>query len=293
MVWNSIEILIQQFPKATVAVAIYDCQTDAEHLIRAHEQFHPASIFKIGVMMEVYHQADQDLLSLDEHIPIANEFRSIADGTPFSMFAEDDSEITLYQRIGKTENLRELVRLMITQSSNFATNLLIQKVSAERVTTFMRELGAPDIVVLRGPEDNRAFALGMNNVATAYGLMHLLRRLANGQVVSSIASQEMIEMMLGQTFNEGIPTGLPEEVRVAHKTGWNPQLYHDAAIVFPVGRKPYILVVMTRGIEDDQQAHELVAAISRQCYNNIMGIQFPNPHSPISPPPPQPAAPCG
>lgn len=268
-----IEILIQQFPKATVAVAIYDCQTGAEHLIRADEPFHPASTFKIGVMMEVFHQAVQGRFNLNEQIPITNEFRSIVDGSPFAMFAEDDSEFTLYQRIGETESLRELIRLMITQSSNLATNLLIQKVSAERVTTFMHELGAPDIVVLRGPEDNRAYALGMNNVATAFGLMHVLRRLADGQVVSSIASQEMIQILLGQAFHEGIPAGLPEEVRVAHKTGWNPQLYHDAAIIFPVGRKPYILVVMTRGMDADQQAHALVAAISRLCYNHIMGIQ--------------------
>lgn len=68
------------------------------------------------------------------------------------MLAEDDAENILYQSIGGAASLRELVRLMITQSSNFATNLLIQKVTAERVTRFLQELGAPDVVVLRGHE---------------------------------------------------------------------------------------------------------------------------------------------
>ena len=65
------------------------------------------------------------------------------------------------------------------------------------------------------------------------------------------------------------PASVPAGVSVAHKTGWNPQLYHDAAIVLPKGRKPYILVVMTQGIVDEHAAYTLVAAISHQCYKMI------------------------
>jgi beta-lactamase class A len=266
---QDIDRLIQPYPQATVAVALYDCQTSAEFLLRPHELFHPASTIKIGVMLEVYHQAGQGLLSLDDSIPILNEFTSLADGSPYSLSEEDDSEATLYRRLGQTVSLRELVFLMITQSSNFATNLLIQRVTAERATSFMRELGAEDVLVLRGLEDDRAFALGMNNVASAYGLMHLLKGLAEGRIVSHSASEEMIQVLLAQAFNEGIPAGLPGGMRVAHKTGWIPNIYHDAGIIFPEGRKPYCLVVLTKGIEDKLDQHALVAAISRECYNHL------------------------
>jgi beta-lactamase class A len=262
--------IIQKHPEATIAIAFYDCETGAECLIRPDERFHPASTFKIAVMIEIFHQVQEGVLSLEEPVRIVNEFTSIADSSLFSMLVEDDSEATLYQRIGQTASLRELIWLMITQSSNLATNLLIQRVTAKRVTEYMHELGAPDIQVLRGPEDNRAYALGMNNTATASGLMLLLHALVEGKVVSFQASTEMIQILLNQNFNEGIPAGLPEGIRVAHKTGWNPQLYHDAAIVFPANRKPYCLVVMTRGIQEDQDAHELVAEISNLCYNRIM-----------------------
>ena len=226
-------------------------------------------------MMEVYNQIHQGLLTLDEPLPIRNEFVSIADGSPFSMLPGDDSELTLYRRIGATASLRELVRLMITVSSNFATNLLIQRVSAQRVSALMRDLGVPEIIVLRGPEDNKAFALDLNNSATASSLMRLLRALAAGQVVSAQASQDMLEVLLDQKYNEGIPAGLPAGVPVAHKTGWNTRLYHDAAIVFPAGRKPYILVVMTQGLQYDQAAPALVAAISRRCYQAVMQLDKP------------------
>ena len=266
----AIETLIQQHPAATIAVALYNEGTGEEVLINASRPFHPASTIKVAVMMEGYHQAELGTLSLDDQLPLTNEFSSIVDGSPFIMHSEDDSEPTLYQRLGQTESIRELVRLMITMSSNFATNLLIKRVTAGRVTAFVRSLDIEDILVIRGPEDNKAYALGLNNVASANGLMRLLRELAAGRVVSSSASSEMIAVMLRQTFNEGIPAGLPAGIAVAHKTGWNDQLYHDAAIIYPAGRKPYILVVMTQGIPREQDAHNLVAAISRQCYETIM-----------------------
>jgi beta-lactamase class A len=81
----------------------------------------------------------------------------------------------------------------------------------------------------------------------------------------------MIAVLLGQAFNEGIPAGVPQGVPVAHKTGWNSQLYHDAAIVYPPGRKPYILVVLTQGLAEEHAAPALVAAISRLCYQGILG----------------------
>jgi beta-lactamase class A len=266
---QAIETLIHQSAATSVAVAFHDQATGTELLICADEPFHPASTIKIAIMMEVFNQAHHGLLALEEHLPIINDFVSIADGSHFSMYEEDDTEFSLYQRLGQTESLRELVRLMITTSSNFATNLLIQRVTATRVTALMRAFGVHDIVVLRGPEDNQAYARGLNNVATAQGLMRLLQRLATGQVVSRAASQEMIEILLDQTYNDGIPAGVPPGVRVAHKPGWNPELYHDAAIVLPEGRKPYILVVMTQGIVNENDAHALVAAISRHCYETL------------------------
>jgi beta-lactamase class A len=266
----AIETLIQQHPAASVAVALADEATGQEVLINASRPFHPASTIKVAVMMEVYHQAQQGTLSLDDRLPLINEFSSIVDGSPFIMHSEDDSEPTLYQRPGQSETIRELLRLMITTSSNFATNLLIKRVTARSVTAYVRTLGIQDILVIRGPEDNKAYALGLNNVASANGLMRLLRALAAGQVVTPSASSEMVAVLLGQTYNEGIPAGLPAGIAVAHKTGWNDQLYHDAGIVFPARRKPYILVVMTQAIPREQDAHNLVAAISRRCYETIV-----------------------
>ena len=271
---SKVEALIAPLgPKVTVEVAFRDLETGATCLIRADEPIHPASTMKVPVMLEVYRQAEAGKLSLDDRLTIKDEFASLVDASPFRLDPKDDSELTLYQRLGETATIRDLVRLMITQSSNLATNLLVEKVSPGSTTAFMKELGADGLVVLRGVEDGKAFAKGLNNVGTARGLMTVLGRLAEGTAVSKSASDEMLGVLRVQKFHEGIPAGLPTDrgVTVAHKTGSITAGYHDAGVVEIPGRKPFVLVVMTRGIADEPVAHRLVASIARAAYDHVAG----------------------
>lgn len=269
---KKIEELVRASGAQTVAVAYYDLSTGRELLIKPDENFHAASTMKVPVMMEIFRQAAAGKLSLDARIPIKNDFTSIVDGSHYSLTADSDSESSLYSRPGQTETIRELMRLMITVSSNFATNLLIERVTPERVMDLMRSIGANNIRVLRGVEDGKAFEKGLNNTTTARDLMIILRRIAEHRAVSERASEEMIKIMLDQKFNEGIPAGLPNDVRVSHKTGSITKINHDAAIVYPPDRKPYVLVVLERGIEDEKLAQKLIADISSTVYVATAGI---------------------
>ena len=264
---NELKRLLQSGGDARISLAIHDLASGYQLLVQPDVQFHPASTFKLCVMMEVFHQASGGEFSLDELLPIINSFPSIADESMFGTSPEDDSETDLYRHVGEQMSLRELTRRMIVYSSNLATNLLIGKVGADRVTHFMQELGTNDLVIRRGPEDNRAYALGLNNSATARGLMQVLVRLAKRSVVSPAASDEMIAILKQQHYNEGIPAKLPEGVEVAHKTGWNDRLYHDAAIVYPPQRAPYVVVIMTSGLSEKEAAPILVAALSHEIYH--------------------------
>jgi beta-lactamase class A len=72
----------------------------------------------------------------------------------------------------------------------------------------------------------------------------------------------MKAVLLRQEFNDEIPAGVPKGTPVAHKTGSITATLHDAAIVYPSGRAPYVLVVLTRGIPDEKVAKSLIADIS-------------------------------
>ena len=269
---KKVEEVIGASGAETVGVAFYDLETKRELLVNPDESFHAASTMKVPVMMEVFRQARDGRLSLDASLDVHNRFKSIADGSLFSVSPEDDSEKTLYRKTGQAVPVRELVELMINASSNLATNVLIERVTPQRVMVFMRKSGARNIKVLRGVEDTKAYERRLNNTTTARDLSILLRLIAEGRAVSKDASREMAEIMSRQRFNEGIPAGLPSSARVAHKTGSITKINHDAAIVYPPGatsRAPYVLVVLTRGLADEKRAHKLIADISRVVYEGL------------------------
>lgn len=265
---NSI-LNLDKFQTDKIAVAFYDLETHSEFYLHADDAIHAASTFKVAVMMEVHHQAHLGKFSLDDRLSINNSFVSLADGSRFYVDEKDDDEFTLYQRIEETESIRELTRLMIVQSSNLATNILMEKVTVTRVNALLQELGIQGVSILRGVEDNKAFKLGLNNSASARGLMLIMKALAEGKVVTENVSREMIEVLLAQEFNEGIPSGLPQNVKVAHKTGSITGIYHNFGIVFPINRKPYILSVMTHGFEKEETAIACTASISRSIYERL------------------------
>jgi len=211
------------------------------------------------------------LLSLEDRIPIINSFTSIADGSKYSLDINDDAEQTLYPRIGESETISELTRLMIARSSNLATNILLEVVGTKNVNRFIQALSIQGVTVRRGVEDNVAFRLGMNNSATARGLNQTMQLIAEGKVVSREASEKMIEILLRQEFNESIPALLPKSVKVAHKTGWTDDVYHDTGIIFSENRKPYVLSIMTKGFAEEQgsTAHQCMANISRLIFEQI------------------------
>ena len=144
----------------------------------------------------------------------------------------EDSEGKLYKLVGQKLPIEELVYDMIIWSSNLATNIIIDLVDAKKVTQTMREMGADSIEVLRGVEDLIAFEQGLSNSTTALDLMIMFEKLANKELVSPKASEQMIEILLDQKFNEIIPAHLPKDVKVAHKTGSITGVHHDSGIVF-------------------------------------------------------------
>jgi beta-lactamase class A len=248
-----------------VAVAFHPLDGRDEVLIRPDDEFHAASTMKIPVMIELYRQAHEGAVNLDDQVPVINEFHSIVDGSPFKLDVGDDSDRAVYKRTGATMSYRDLCEAMITVSSNFATNLLIERLGAKRIQATTIQLGAPGMRVLRGVEDDKAFQKGLNNTTTARALMALLLKLANGEAVDRPSSEQMIAVLERQTFHDRIPAGLPPGTVVAHKTGEITKIQHDAAIVF--AKRPFVLVVLVRGQSDPKIGSKLIADITRTLYD--------------------------
>jgi beta-lactamase class A len=255
--------------KGEFAVAFKDLQTGQTLLINEHNIFHAASTMKTPVMLEIFAQAEAGKFLLTDSIIIKNNFKSIVDGSPFGLDSTDIEDAFFFAHIGEKITLDSLVFRMITLSSNLATNMLIETAGAENVTAAMRAIGANDIRVLRGVEDQKAFDKGLNNVTSAYDLMLLFEKIAEGKAVNPKASKAMTDILSKQRFNDVIPPLLPKNAKIAHKTGWITGVVHDSGIVFlPNGRK-YVLVLLSQHLKDETSAKLALNKISKMIYDFV------------------------
>lgn len=238
-----------------------DARSGEAILINPDLSVHAASTMKVPVMIELFRQVELGQRNLDDTVVVTNQFTSIQDGSPYTLSATEDSDGEIYKALGSRLSFRQLVEASIVVSSNLATNILIEHLGASNVQATIDRMGANGVKVLRGVEDQKAFDAGKNNTTSARGLLVLFDAIGKGTAVSPAASKMMVEILSRQQFNEGIPAGLPEGTKVAHKTGWITRIRHDAGLVY--GPRPYVLVVLTRGIDDPAVADRLIADITR------------------------------
>ena len=253
------------------AVAYLNLENESDNIfINEKEEFHAASTMKTPVMIEVYKQAEEGKFNLNDSIVVNNEFKSIVDSSIYSMDIGEDSGEGFYKFIGHKKTIYDLVFNMITVSSNLATNILIDLVNAKDIMKTMKQIGADDIKVLRGVEDMKAYNLGLNNTTTANDLMLIFKSIANHEILSDTSCNAMINILLQQKFNERIPANLPENIRVAHKTGSITGVGHDSGIIYlPDGRK-YILVLLSKNVKDSEAVIKLQAQVSRMIYDYVI-----------------------
>ncbi len=262
---------VARVPGALAGVYFHDLASGETLALNADTVMHAASTMKLPVMIEYFRGVDAGRFPPGQHVTLSNRFASIVDGSPYQLDAGDDSDSSLYQRVGTDVPVRELVERMITRSSNLATNVVIALVDPKRANATAHSLGATNMTVLRGVEDNVAFRAGLNNTTSARDLGHLLEAIANGTAASPPSTEAMLEILERQEFNDEIPAGLPPGTRVAHKTGWITGITHDAALVRPAGRPPFVLVVLTRDIADRGTAQRLIADIAALAWAHVTG----------------------
>jgi len=272
--WSRLEAAvrarIEEASPGEVAVVVLDLEDGGGLAVDGDVEMHAASTMKVPVLLELFRQAGSGHLRLDDSLVVKTEFRSLADGSLYALSAADDSDPELYDRVGSRVTLRELARRMTVRSSNLATNLLIERITADSVMRTLDRLGASGMRVLRGVEDGPAYRRGLNNTTTAAGYARVLESIARCELLGPSACGEVVEILAAQEFRRQIPAGVPSGVRVANKTGWITGIHHDGAIIYPPGRAPYVLVVLTRGIRDREVSERVAADISRLVWDALV-----------------------
>jgi beta-lactamase class A len=226
---------------------------------------HAASTMKTPVLLEVLRRVDAGTLSLSDEIPVKNEFKSLVDGSPFSVGLEESDGPTM-KKLGREATLEFLVTEMIVRSSNLAANLVLSLVGPENVQALTNDLGASTVKVRRCVEDSKAFAQGLNNETDAAGMAAVMEAAVRSPRLSAAARAKAWEILTGQTFNEEIPAGLHPQsgAIVGHKTGSISSVQHDAAVVrLPDGRE-YVLVLLADDFGAKEEGRRKVLDAARK-----------------------------
>jgi beta-lactamase class A len=254
---------------AAIGAHVYDFETEREFSHEADRWFHAASTIKVAVLLALFHAVENGRVRLDDRLHVRNRFRSIADRSIFRVQRDRDADAAVHRRVGRSMKLSELAAPMITRSSNLATNLLLDHLTPEGVGATLAAAGVEGVKVMRGVEDAAAFERGLNNTLTARGLTYLFRLLREDRLFPEPARRQMLDILFAQEFNSMIPSLLPDQAQVAHKTGEISTCTHDAGLVLLPGRRPYAVAILTEhppGLDDTQKT---VAKVSRAIYEFI------------------------
>ena len=252
-----------------IGIALHDLETGFRFSLRGDRWFHAASTIKVAVLLAIFRATDEGRFRMDDSLHVRNRFFSVANRSLFRLSPDRDATPELYAAIGRTAKISSLADAMICGSSNLATNLLLDFVGVEYARAVLLEARISGVELRRGVEDHDAHEQGINNEATADGLLSLLSAI-RGDFLTPASKREVVRILLEQRFNSMIPAGLPPHATVAHKTGEISTACHDIGIVYLPEREPYIIAILTEFDPNTDGRRETVAAISKAIYRSLL-----------------------
>jgi beta-lactamase class A len=254
--------------KGKVAVAVKHLRTGESFEYHADDVMTTASLIKFPVMIEVYRQAATKKIDLDVTVVLKKQDKVPGSGVLTDHFSD-----------GATFKLRDAVRLMIAFSDNTATNIVLDAIGIGATAATMEKLGYRNTklhakVYRRDtsvfPARSRQFGLGST---TAREMIRLCEAVHRHELVSPEACDEMLGHLRACEDKDKLPRFLPEETKVAFKTGSLDAVKTAAGIIeWPKG--PVALCVLTADNEDkrwvtDNAGNRLCADIARAVYDHF------------------------
>jgi beta-lactamase class A len=256
LLWQKLDTFVQSENRnldGVLGIAILDLTNQHNLLLNADEVFPTASTIKIAILAELYRQAQQGKLKLDDTYTLQQS--DLVGGSGISN--------ALTPGVTKL-TLRDVAALMISVSDNSATNILIDRIGLANVNRLLDSLDLIHTRLRRKMMDIKAAAEGRENVATPRELMQLLDALYRGKVLNKQFNDDYFNL-LSTPKSSYIPRELPEDLKVANKPGELEGVRNDCGLVFN-GSRPYILCAMSTYVRREREAADAIARISGETY---------------------------
>lgn len=237
-----------------VAVYFRDLNNGPWFGINERELFEPGSLLKLPIAMSLYYWDSRKEGVLDDTIDLTK-------GVPHTDPGFNATNASLAAVPPGVYTVRDLIGIMIRESSNDAANVLAQYQGAERMGKIFRDLG------ITVPLYGKPYQIDVKT----YGAF--FRVLYNASYLGEEDSEELLTTLTQTTFRNGLIASVPSTVKVAHKFGTRvldngSRQLHDCGIVYT--DTPYVLCIMTQG-RSVGELERFIAGVSKLVYEGVTG----------------------
>ena len=239
------------------AVVVVDLARGWQYAHRADEPVAAASLVKIPIMAAVMQAIAAKQLKWSSTIKLRAKDQVAGSGR------------LRHEKPGSVWTVERLVDLMITQSDNTATNLLINRLGYKALRQSFQQMGLSQTSLVRKMMDFSRRDEGVENWTSAGDIAILLGRIYQGRLVDGASSRRALTLLKESKYDDRIPGKLPKGTVVAHKTGLERHLCHDAGIVF-TNRGDFLIVVLTKSKLPSKTAKAFIATLSARAYRYMV-----------------------
>ena len=252
---NKIENIVEE-SSANISVSFYDLDQGEGFSIKGDEKVPSASMIKLLILLKALDECDKGKINLEDTIKL-DDYEKV-DGSGILKELSGDHKFSI----------RELLTLMIIVSDNTATNILIDLLGMEEINKIGHDLGLEKTSLERKMMDSHAREKGLDNFTSSNEILKLLKMIYEKDFVSEDYSDLALDILLRQQERQRLQRYLPEDLKIASKSGDLDNLENDGGIFF-TENKNYILVVLVNQAESNVLAKEIIGEISLKIYKEI------------------------
>jgi beta-lactamase class A len=252
--WSLLQARIQrQYARfrGSAGIVVRDMSTGWEISINKSSELPAASLVKIPIMAGCFKAVEEGRISLQDRLMLEPEDKTSGSG------------VLKAKPSGSLYTVNQLIELMIAESDNTATNILIDKLGVDYLNAFFRRQGLKATSLRRKMMDFSKRKQGVENYTSAGDIALLLDRMYRR---ACPGAEKCMETLLKQKLRDRIPKKLPKDTPVAHKTGLERNVCHDAGIVFaPEG--DFMICVLTKSKAGPYVMKDFIAKVARLVYD--------------------------
>ncbi len=261
LAWKDLEIKVRQEYRrfsGRAGVIIKDLETGSRISINPEMSFPSASLVKIPILVSCFQAALEGKIDINGKVVLRNKDKAPGSGSLENLPA------------GTEIKIGTLLELMITQSDNTASNMLIDLLSFEYLNDCFKRIGLLNTNIVRAMMDFKGRRSGRENFSTVSDVALILERIYQGKVINPDVSSRCLDILKKQKMRDRIPKNLPADTMVAHKTGLENGVCHDAGIVFTPGGDFLICVLTRHKDKTARKAKNFIARIAQEVYDYEM-----------------------